>query len=180
MGGGVPRVGEGVLPSGTISIARAQRMARTVVFRARQALQGPCWTPPHTCLVGPSLSNMPPSTIPPSTSPPSTIRPSDHPTIRPSDHQSNLSQTSVKPQSNLSYISVIPQLYLSFRIFEVDIRPFDCISWNIDDFGTCQTLYPHGMVPPGTCTNVHEQYTLVDSRFTVSRSKMLSHALVAA
>ena len=35
------------------------------------------------------------------------------------------------------------------------------------DFWDPRNVYPHGMVPLGDATNVHEQITLVESRFTV-------------
>ena len=40
-------------------------------------------------------------------------------------------------------------------------------SWNIDEIGVSRNVYPHGMVPASSGTNGDEQYTVVDSRFTV-------------
>ena len=43
-------------------------------------------------------------------------------------------------------------------------------SWKYDEFEVPGNVYPHGMVPPSGQLNVHEQYTVVESRFTVGLS----------
>ena len=49
----------------------------------------------------------------------------------------------------------------------VCILPFDYKYVIIRHSGTRPTLYPFPHGPAQPCRNVHEQYTLVDSRFTV-------------
>ena len=49
----------------------------------------------------------------------------------------------------------------------MSIRPFDCKYVNYGESGTCRTLYPIPHGPAQAWINGHEQYTLVESRFTV-------------
>ena len=50
------------------------------------------------------------------------------------------------------------------------IRPFDCIYLISRHSRDPRNLYPFPHGPEMACTNGHEQYTLVDSRFTVAAS----------